>query len=128
MELTLSPGIQRVRDQIFEKLWNPNNPFIASAPITERDDSEPEMLESYYEDKKGNRIPDHKIKIGTEVYLVIKTKNAIGKSISIDLADNSRDFEYNGEVLENDILEGITIKSDMQRVSLKVVPQQKTNV
>ena len=127
MELTLSPGIQRVRGQIFEKLWNPSNPFTNAAPITERETKkDPEMLESYYEDKKGNRIPDNKIKVGDELYLVIKSKNANGKLVSISLADNIRDFEYNGEVLENDLLEGIVIKADIQRVALKVVPQQTT--
>ncbi|WP_299248200.1 type VI secretion system tube protein TssD [uncultured Aquimarina sp.] len=125
MELVLSPGIQKVRGQIFEKNWNPSNPFENATPVTEREeDIEPEMIESYYEDKQGNRIPENKVKIGDEIYLVLKTKNAIGKLITIDLADNSRDFEYNGEVLEDDTLEGISINSDTQRITLKVVPQQ----
>ncbi len=101
--------------------------FADNTPVTVREEHvEPEMIESYYEDKQGNRIPENKVKIGDEIYLVLKTKNAIGKSIKIDLCDNIRDFEYNGSVLEDDILEGISITSEIQRIALKVVRQQKT--
>ncbi len=123
---SLAPATVLVNgQQMISHWWRKTDPAIIGAPVME-EQREPEMLESYYEDKKGNRIPDHKIRIGDEVYLVIKTSNAIGKSISINLADNIRDFEYNGEILENDILEGITINADIQRVTLKVVPQQTT--
>ncbi|WP_276571211.1 type VI secretion system tube protein TssD, partial [Cellulophaga sp. E16_2] len=33
MELTITPGIQRVRDVIFEKVWNPTNPFAEAPPV-----------------------------------------------------------------------------------------------
>ncbi|WP_276571199.1 type VI secretion system tube protein TssD, partial [Cellulophaga sp. E16_2] len=33
MELTITPGIQRVRDVIYEKVWNPSNPFAEAPPV-----------------------------------------------------------------------------------------------
>ncbi|QWX84222.1 hypothetical protein H0I23_00805 [Cellulophaga sp. HaHaR_3_176] len=84
----------------------------------------PEIIETYYEDTDRNRIPDNKIRIGQEVNLIIRTRNAIGELVSIDLADNCRDFEFNGELLENDILEDIVIRSNTQQVGLKIVKEQ----
>ncbi len=58
MRVVISPGIQRYRDAIFEKSWNPSNPFAESTtPVMMREEYlEPILLDSYYEDKKGNRI------------------------------------------------------------------------
>ncbi|GAA0722304.1 hypothetical protein GCM10009430_24580 [Aquimarina litoralis] len=126
MELLLSPGIQRVRGQVFEKNWNPSNPFAEAAPITEREENvEPEIEDMYYTDMDGNRIPDDELQSGTAVYLVLKTKNGVGKDVDIDLDDNQNDFKYNGEVLTNDIIEDLTITSDTQKIKLEIITQKK---
>ena len=126
IELKLSPGIQRVRDQLFEKLWNPSNPFANTAPITEREiKKEPVIDDMYYTDMNGERIPDDRLEQGTAVYLVLKTKNAIGKDVDIDLDDNQNDFKYNGDVLVNDVLEDLTIKSNTQKIKLEIISQKK---
>ncbi|WP_299313584.1 type VI secretion system tube protein TssD [uncultured Aquimarina sp.] len=126
MELVLSPGIQKVRGQIFEKNWNPSNPFENVTPITEREeDLEPEIEDMYYTDMNGNTIPDDQLKSGTAVYLVLETKNGVGKDVDIDLDDNQNDFKYNGEVLTNDIIEDLTIKSDTQKIKLEIISQKK---
>ena len=49
----------------------------------------------------------------------------IGKTVDIDLSDNTKDFEYKGQVLEDDILENLTINGNIQQEKLKVIPQQK---
>ena len=51
MRLVLSPGIQRVRGVLFEKSWNPSNPFNDNTPITEREeDIEPTIEDMFYTD------------------------------------------------------------------------------
>ncbi|WP_298311873.1 type VI secretion system tube protein TssD [uncultured Aquimarina sp.] len=126
MELILSPGIQKVRGQIFEKNWNPSNPFENATPITEREeDIEPEIEDMYYTDMNGEKIPDDELQSGTAVYLVLKTKNGVGKDVDIDLDDNQNDFKYNGEVLVNDIIEDLVIKSDIQKIKLEIISQKK---
>jgi hypothetical protein len=84
---------------------------------------EPEVIAKYYTDLEGNRIEE--TIIGEEVYLVLETKNMIGKTVDIDLSDNTKDFEYEGQVLEDDILANLTINGNIQQEKLKVIPQQK---
>lgn len=84
---------------------------------------EPEVIAKYYTDLEGNRIEE--TIIGEEVYLVLETKNMIGKTVDIDLSDNTKDFEYEGQVLEDDILVNLTINGNIQQEKLKVIPQQK---
>jgi hypothetical protein len=84
---------------------------------------EPEVIAKYYTDLEGNRIEE--TIIGEEVYLVLGTKNMIGKTVDIDLSDNTKDFEYEGQVLEDDILANLTINGNIQQKKLKVIPQQK---
>lgn len=84
---------------------------------------EPEVIAKYYTDLEGNRIEE--TIIGEEVYLVLGTKNMIGKTVDIDLSDNTKDFEYEGQVLEDDILANLTINGNIQQEKLKVIPQQK---
>lgn len=83
----------------------------------------PEVIAKYYTDLEGNRIEE--TIIGEEVYLVLETKNMIGKTVDIDLSDNTKDFEYEGQVLEDDILANLTINGNIQQEKLKVIPQQK---
>jgi hypothetical protein len=84
---------------------------------------EPEVIAKYYTDLEGNRIEE--TIIGEEVYLVLETKNMIGKTVDIDLSDNTKDFEYEGQILEDDILANLTINGNIQQEKLKVIPQQK---
>ncbi len=122
MQLTLSPGIQRVRGQIFEKNWNPSNPFEGAAPITEREENlEPEIVGAVFKDSSGKEI--QKVTEGN-VQLHIETKDMVGEMISIDLSDNNYDFLYNGELIENDLLEDISVRSDRMSIELEVIKQK----
>lgn len=86
-------------------------------------DNEPELIAKYYTDLEGNRI--NETIIGQEVYLVLETKNMIGKTVDIDLSDNTKDFEYKGHILKDDILGNLIINEDLQQEKLKVVKPQK---
>ncbi|WP_298542351.1 type VI secretion system tube protein TssD [uncultured Aquimarina sp.] len=124
MQLTLSPGIQKVRGQIFEKNWNPSNPFQNATPITEREEKEPEFLGYHFEDKGGEVLEKDEINVDDEIYLVIETQDAEGERITIDLDDKSLDYEYQGTRLENDVIRNVSITGDQTRLKLKAIKQE----
>ncbi|MBX2809240.1 MAG: hypothetical protein KTR20_11475 [Cellvibrionaceae bacterium] len=97
--------------------------FYTQTPSQEEESNPPQIIEAYYEYSDGSPIPDNTVKIGDEVNWVLKTKNAIGKSIAIDFDDNTKDFEYNGLPIFEDILRGIVITSDVQKLRLKIIKQ-----
>ncbi|MFK8272029.1 type VI secretion system tube protein TssD [Capnocytophaga canimorsus] len=84
---------------------------------------EEQRVRCYYTDLEDN--PKAEVHIGDEIYLVIESEGIIGKTIDIELSDEYKDFECQGEILENDILRDILIEEDYQKILLKVVASQK---
>ncbi|MFK8273015.1 hypothetical protein [Capnocytophaga canimorsus] len=82
---------------------------------------EPNILEIYYTDEKGNRIDKEDLQPNTVVYLVIKGQNLAGKTGDLELSDTKVDFEHQGVYLENDILENYALESDYNKIELKVI-------
>ncbi len=104
------------------KEWNENwTPPEELLPIIQ-EDTIPKLLDCYYTDLQDNKITN--LTAGIEVYLVVRTKNAIGKIIDIDLNNKNIDFICDGEIVTNDILKGIKITSVSHRVKLKTIKQQ----
>ncbi|AXT50610.1 hypothetical protein D1818_07095 [Aquimarina sp. BL5] len=122
MELILSPGIQKVRGQIFEKNWNPSNPFEDATPVTEREERKDLIIESaHFEDESGNKITELE---NGKAYLVINTKDGDGKTVDIDLSSREHDFKYNGQRLEDDILTDVSVVGDTTKVLLEIIDEQ----
>jgi len=92
-------------------------------PTIIEEEKEPEIIEMYYTDLEGNEIPKNNLRRGKEVFLVLKTLNASGKELAIDLDNNKLDFEYNNEVLTDDILY-INITTDTMKLKLKTIAEQ----
>ncbi|WP_378184162.1 type VI secretion system tube protein TssD [Aquimarina sp. SS2-1] len=99
MELVLSPGIQRVRDVLFEKNWNPSNPFTEAAPITEREEEKepdpPKITEmKWIDDDEATEIKEtNNLK---KVFLYAKVKNIEeGEEVKITLEDGDGDSSNN---------------------------------
>ncbi len=82
-----------------------------------------QTIEIYYTNLESDKIEE--AIIGEEIYLVLESKNMIGQVIDVDLSDNTRDFEYEGQILKDDILKNLTINKNIQQERLKVIPQQK---
>ncbi|QLG44504.1 type VI secretion system tube protein TssD [Costertonia aggregata] len=126
--LTFSPGILRIGDMVFEKWWKvtdlANMEAARNMPVEE--EKRPKMLGYHYENEEGTVLENNELKIGQVISLVLKTEDGIGKTVSLDLSDNNRDFEYKGKRLDGDILKGIPIKSSPQKFKLKVVSPWKT--
>ena len=84
---------------------------------------EPKIIMSYFTDLNDNILGAGK-KIGDEVYLVVEGRNLAGKEADLDLTDNEIDFEYNGELLENDILKSYVFQNDkIERIKLRIIEQ-----
>lgn len=127
-KIIIAPGILKRDSFVFQNYWNPSNPFLAAAaPISSTDDEElePQFLGYHFEDSNNNEIPKSKIKPNQDVVLVLETENADGDTITIDLDDDDLDYEYNGAVLRNDILEGVTVTGEQTRIELKAVKQNQ---
>lgn len=84
-------------------------------------DTDIDLSEIYYTDKKGNRIKENDFEPDTIIYVIVKGKNLAGKTGDLELSNTKVDFEYEGKHLENDILENYTLKSDYNRIELKVI-------
>lgn len=93
----LSPGILRIGDMVFEKWWKVSDLAVKDEAVPAPPPAEkktPQMTETYYEDKGGNRLASNDVKIGDEVVFVLKTLDGIGETVTIDFDDNNKDFEY----------------------------------
>ena len=103
-------------------LWIPvSNRFFAGKTGTAMAivlDSPDIITNTFFEDGNGKRIDN----IGNEkqVYLIVETRNAIGNKIDIDLSDTKKDFEYNGNRLEENVLQNVEIISNKIKFKLDI--------
>jgi len=109
MQLILSPAIQRVRGQVFEKNWNPSNPFANAAPITEREEEKekepPKITDMRWldEDETTEIKETNNLK---KIFLYAKVKNIEeGEEVKITLEDGD------GDSSNNVVLKGIVNES-----------------
>jgi len=94
------------------------------SPVLEMPVQEGRIIQAYFEDESGNKTEI--AKPSQKVILIIETKYLTGKKANIDLSDSQFDYEYNGKILENDILNDFEITSDTMRIELKTVYGGKT--
>ena len=96
------------------------NPFMDFGKFVNDILTKPDITEAYFTDLQGNKID-----LGEdeqEIYLVIEGENLVGEQIDIDLADKKLYFEYNGSILENDLLKNYIFKNDnKEQIKLKVI-------
>ncbi|WP_430906200.1 type VI secretion system tube protein TssD [Maribacter sp. 2-571] len=119
---TLSPGILRIGDMVFEKWWKVTDLAANDTPIaTPELKKSPKVTDYYITDSEGNRIEE--TKIGQTITLNIRTQDMIGETMTINLDNPSADFMYQGKVLENDTLADLTITKKIERIKLEVVKQ-----
>lgn len=116
-------SIIKIKGLIVQEYWNQNNPFEEIAATT-IEDEEPEIISLRYLDEEGNEVTEFYEDV---IYLEIQSKNCIGKLVDIDLSDDEFDFSFNGEHLENDLLEDLEIKADLQKIKLEVYYETAEN-
>lgn len=101
-------------------LWIPvSNSFFAGktgTPMTIVLDTPDIVTNTFFEDVSGKKIDN--IGKDKQVYLIVETRNSIGNKIDIDLSDIKRALEYDGNRLEENILQNVEITSDKMRLKL----------
>ena len=88
-----------------------------SAPLAE----DPKIIGYSFENEEGKSLS--KTKKNQTIYLHIKTREMIGKTINVDLSDDEIDYEYQGQHLKNDLLENIKVTADSMKLQLKTLKQ-----
>ena len=129
--LLLSPAtIFRNKRLLISHYWRVRDPKeygkeveVVTVPSQTEVATEPEMGECYFEDKEGNRIPEHQVRPGMQVTFVLNSANSKGKTVIIDLSSTRKDFKYKDKPLEEDQLE-YRIKKPQERIPLEVIAQQ----
>lgn len=126
--ITISAAIQEVKGVTLVKPWqeswiSPSEQMPYQSEETE--DNEPKVIDYYITDLENNKNPEYKV--GDQIYVVAKTKNMIGKELTMNLANKTKDFKYKGKLLPNDKLENYPIGSNTERIKLEIVGQQKSS-
>jgi peptidoglycan hydrolase-like protein with peptidoglycan-binding domain len=80
-------------------------------------------VQAHFEDAEGNKLDI--TKPNQQILLIVETSNMVGKKVEIDLSDAKFDFEYDGKVLENDVLKDFEITADKMEIKLKSIPGKK---
>lgn len=120
--IRLSPGIIIQDGQVMvKKWWSLTDLSNYNAP---KETPQEEVFHEFYIlDEKNQRIEE--INREQEIELVIKTSAKIGKTINVDLHNETYDFLHNGEVLTDDTLKDYVIQKDIERVPLKTILPSK---
>ncbi|PKV51903.1 hypothetical protein ATE84_4003 [Aquimarina sp. MAR_2010_214] len=122
---SLSPATILFNEQeILSHWWRKTDPALLGQPVIEREDEDikPKVVDYYITDLEGNKKPEYEV--GDKIYVVVKTKNMIGKELTLNLADKTKDFKYEDEILPNDRLENYQITSNTEKIKLEVIPEQ----
>jgi len=130
MNLRLSPGITRNRSAEHEKVWKvtditPSSNAFGPGPVAQDEPVEellPELLQvecQSVDGKPWTKYIDH-----GEFIVYIKTSNAIGENVIVNLGMPNRVLEHNGVILENNSFTH-TIQSNEDSITLVAKPKLK---
>ena len=106
--------------KVLDHYWKKTD-LNAAAPITTIEpEKQKKLISAHFEDENNNKIEIDKIK-DQIVYLILKTKDTVGDSISINIDNEHHRFKHNGKFLEDGILENLHITADTMRVELETL-------
>ncbi|PKQ61100.1 hypothetical protein BZG02_16780 [Labilibaculum filiforme] len=122
--LRLSPAIIVQDGQtLVEKNWKVSDLSAQNTEPTAVPEN-PEILECFFEDEQGNAVA--KPKKNQTIFLVVNTKEMVGQGIDIDLSDDNIDYEYNGSIVDNDLIQGVNVTADTMKIQLKTIKQRRS--
>ncbi len=83
----------------------------------------PKITQYYFTDTNNNEVENTSIE--ETVFLHIHSKDLLGKTINIDLGNQSEiQFKHKGKILENNILSDYAVKSSHEKVKLEIVAKK----
>lgn len=107
----------------FSAHWRETFPMNSNVEETVLEEKSPQINDSFFEDEQGNKL--NKLSAKKKVFFIVKTSDMIGKSIDIDLSKYKLDFEYKGELLDNNLLTDVSVTSDLCKIELKTLKRKK---
>ncbi|MEN7551821.1 type VI secretion system tube protein TssD [Rapidithrix thailandica] len=121
-QIKLSPAILYDGGyKILEHYWKETDLSAQDTPVTTiAPEKELKVVAMYYEDLEGNRLEK---RYHGKVFLVLETKNGMGKSLDIHLDDPYHSFIYQGQKLEDDLLKAVSIAGDITKTELEILPE-----
>jgi hypothetical protein len=94
MELTITPGIQRVRDVIFEKVWNPSNPFAEAPPVPVEEIPQTKITRIAWVNSEEQEEDITEIGATQKASLIIEINNPEGTTVNITIEkEDGTEFE-----------------------------------
>ncbi len=96
-------------------------PLLTEQVVEEEEDNEPRFESIVLHNSNSDEIEE--IAMGEDIFVVIKSINMIGETITINLPQLIYDYEYQGNVLENENLNNIEITSDITKIKLTAINQ-----
>ncbi|AUC74921.1 type VI secretion system tube protein TssD [Olleya sp. Bg11-27] len=108
----------------YSAYWRETFTNDSVTPTAMDNETLPNLINYHFEDEEENEIRKKDIRIDDVFYLVIHSENAIGESVTINLDDNFKDYEYNNNRIINDVLKDVIISDDICKLKLKAIKQQ----
>ncbi|WFO17351.1 hypothetical protein M601_006490 [Cellulophaga baltica 4] len=94
MELTITPGIQRVRDVIFEKVWNPSNPFAEAPPVPVEEIPQTKITRISWVNTDEQQEDITEIGATQKASLIVEINNPEGTTVNITIEkEDGTEFE-----------------------------------
>ncbi|WP_338794240.1 type VI secretion system tube protein TssD [Bernardetia sp. MNP-M8] len=106
--------------KVLDHYWKKTD-LSANAPITTVEpEKQKQLIAAHFEDDNNKKIEQEEIGNQT-VYLVLTTKDTVGKPISINIDNDHHYFKYKGSLLEEGVIENLNITADTMRVELETL-------
>ncbi len=95
MRVVISPGIQRYRSTIFEKSWNPSNPFVESTtPVLTRESLQPQITRIAWVNADEQQEDITEIGSTQNASLVAEINNPQGTTVTVTIEkEDGTEFE-----------------------------------
>ncbi len=116
INLTITCGAVKIKDVKKIENWVFEDPFIEVEPTVLENSGEGAVLETYFQDSQGERVS--KTQKGVKVFLILKTQDMTGKQTDIDLSSINAPLEHQGQLLEDNKINGFNITSDTMKIEL----------
>ena len=122
-KIHITAALHEIGMGLLLRRWHHSKPTAATETKSHvrQQEQEEKNISWHFEDEEGVKIDE--IIVGREFFLVINSTNYQGETTDIDLGKYEHTFFYEGKLVEEKVLENISIANDIQK--LKLTAQNK---
>ncbi|WP_375563453.1 type VI secretion system tube protein TssD (plasmid) [Bernardetia sp. OM2101] len=106
--------------KVLDHYWKKTDLSADSPVTTVEPEKQKQLISAHFEDENRKKIEQEEIDNQT-VFLVLITKDTVGKPISINVDNENHYFKYNGKLLEDGLIENLTVTADTMRLELEAI-------